>query len=364
MTTVDPLQVATHFAVGGEILSVVPHGQGLINDTYLVTVAAQPITLAILQRINPRVFTHAQDVMQNLRTLSDHIGALDLPDSSFTHARLHWPRLYRTHDGADFFTDAHGACWRVQEFISHSRTLRQLPNLDAAKNVGSALGQFHTQLSTLPIARLHVTLPEFHITPIYLARFDAVRKNDAVLMDCHDFVDQHRDLAAILENAKSAGALQLRPTHGDPKLDNFLFAVESNAVLSLIDLDTVQPGLIHYDLGDCLRSCCNRAGEAAQDPDTVNFDLDIAAAILTGYIPAAKAFMTRADFALLYDAIRLIPFELGLRFLTDHLQGDVYFKTQFPNQNLRRARIQFALTKSIEQNEQPLRQIIGTHIAV
>jgi len=155
-----------------------------------------------------------------------------------------------------------------------------------------------------------------------------------------------------LEQAKQHGLLPLRVIHGDPKLNNFLFAKHSGRVVSLIDLDTVKPGLVHYDIGDCLRSCCHVEGS-----DT--FDPAICAAILKGYLAEAGKFFSVYDYDYLYDAIRLIPFELGLRFYTDYLEGNRYFKVTEPLQNLHRATGQFRLCASILAQESVIKSLIG-----
>jgi Ser/Thr protein kinase RdoA (MazF antagonist) len=355
------LDIARQFDFGAPLRDVSAHGRGLINDTYLVTLDTSPSRRAILQRINSRVFPQPQHIMQNLRRLLDHAQRA-IAQMSKQDTQLRLPDLYRANDGRDFVLDTDGNYWRALHFIEDSRALDALENTTQAHNIGRALGGFHALLNELPIQQLHTTLPGFHIAPNYLARFDALNAHVTVAADAAaacDFVATHRSLAATLEHGKHSGLLPLRATHGDPKLDNYLFHVHSDRVMSLIDLDTVQPGLIHYDLGDCLRSCCNRSGESAHDAETTQFDLELCGAILRGYVDAARVFLTAPDFDFMYDAIRLLPFELGLRFLTDHLEGDVYFKTNIPGQNLHRARVQFQLTARIEQNETALRAMIA-----
>jgi len=177
-------------------------------------------------------------------------------------------------------------------------------------------------------------------------------------------VESRWSLTRVLEQARREGKLATRPIHGDTKLNNFLFDTQTGKAVSLIDLDTVQPGLIHYDIGDCLRSCANRAGESPGDIASVHFDLDIGRAILKRYLTETRGFLTRFDHDYIYDAIRLIPFELGMRFLTDHLEADHYFKTEWAGQNLHRALVQFRLTASIEANERSLKMLIADLTAV
>ncbi len=345
-------RAADAFDLGGAVTGVQSLERGLINDTFVVTTA--PGLRVILQRLNRQVFPLPQDILDNLRTLLAHVR----PDE-----RLRLPALYPARDGNYHFVDAHGDTWRALAYLENTRSLSRLETPAQARHVGAALGHFHAMLDDLEITRLHKTLPGFHVTPLYLERFDAAIRSSAVpdsaaLQQAIRFVEERRDLASVLEDAKRAGDLRLRPTHGDPKLDNFLFDVAGNEVVSLIDLDTVQPGLVQVDLGDCLRSCCNRAGESPADLYAVSFDTDACEAILGGYLDAAQDFLDDGDYRHLHDAIRLLPFELGLRFLTDHFAGDRYFKVATPGQNLHRARVQFRLVEGIERHESRLRSVI------
>jgi Ser/Thr protein kinase RdoA (MazF antagonist) len=180
---------------------------------------------------------------------------------------------------------------------------------------------------------------------------------------CLKFVEGRRAFAYILENAREQGKLRLRPVHGDPKVNNVMIEETTGRAISLVDLDTVKPGLIHYDIGDCMRSGCNRLGEETENWEAVHFDPEIGAAILEGYLAQARNFLTPADYEYLFDSIRLIAFELGLRFLTDYLAGNVYFKVKHPGHNLQRALVQFKLTESIEAYEADIRHIIQSMVS-
>lgn len=333
-------------------------GRGLINDTYLVSAAACRF---VLQRINHQVFPDPPAVMANLRVLSDHVRR-HRTDPAACGWRL--PEIIPTLAGEDFYRDEAGGYWRSLSFIEGARGLPALENEFQAEQVGQALGRFHALAGGLPTGALRDILPGFHIAPAYLARFDQAaalagpEADAAELREALEFVDARRAGIGVLEEAKARGELRMRVIHGDPKLDNVLFDETTGRAASLIDLDTVKPGLIHYDLGDCLRSCCNRAGESA-DGAEARFDLEVCRAILRGYWAEARGFLTEADRHYLYDAIRLLPFELGLRFLTDHLAGDVYFKVEARGQNLRRARVQFRLAESVEGQRGAILGILG-----
>ena len=218
------------------------------------------------------------------------------------------------------------------------------------------MGHFHRLVSDLDPLLLHDTLPGFHIAPDYLSHYHQVltqapRQLAPESLYCAEFIAKFQHLTDDLETAKQQGLLSLRVIHGDPKLNNFLFDQDSKKIVSIIDLDTVKPGLVHYDIGDCLRSCCHRL-------ESNEFDLDICTAILSSYLSEAGAFFSDYDYHYLYAAIQLIPFELGLRFYTDYLEGNRYFKVTEPEQNLQRAADQFQLCESIMAQESAIKSLI------
>jgi Ser/Thr protein kinase RdoA (MazF antagonist) len=314
---------------------------------------------AVLQRINRRAFPQPELIMQNLRVLLEH--AARHPAA----ASLRLPDICRTHDGADFLVDADGAFWRTLTYMDNTCSIERVASPQQAQDVGRVLGQFHALTHDLDPARLHTTRQRFHDTPWYFERLvtvlagSAVDPGDADLRGCLEFAQARGGRVAVLEDARRRGELRPHVIHGDPKVENVLFDASSGAVVSLIDLDTVQPGLLHYDLGDCLRSACNPVGESPTDPAQARFDLALCRALLTGYLAEMRGLLSDTDLHYLPDAIRLIPFELGLRFLTDHLQGDAYFKVAWRGHNLHRARTQFQLTASIEAQHEALRALVA-----
>jgi len=172
------------------------------------------------------------------------------------------------------------------------------------------------------------------------------------------FIEERRSFVDVLEAARERGEIQLRPIHGDPKITNVMIDEVTGKGTCIVDLDTVKPGLIHYDFGDAVRSGCNPAGEEATDLKEVTLDLDLFRALVQGYLAEAGGFLTENEKKYLYDSVRLIAFELGLRFFKDYLAGNVYFKTSYEAQNLNRARVQFALCGSIEARESKMRAIL------
>ncbi|MCK9397995.1 MAG: aminoglycoside phosphotransferase family protein [Methylobacter sp.] len=337
------LSIAGQFA--DAVTRITPLGNGLINDTYLV--ATQSSTF-VLQRINSTVFPAPKLIMANLATLNRHIA-----QKAGASVKLKIPEILKTADDESLYQHENGDCWRALSFIANTESIEAIGSLGDAEQAGFALGHFHRLISDLDPSLLHDTLPGFHITPEYLRRYRQVlqppiRQNRY----CIEFISRFQHIADDLEAARQQGLLSLRVIHGDPKLNNFLFDKHSKKIVSIIDLDTVKPGLVHYDIGDCIRSCCSTS-------DSVGFDLAVCAALLKSYLSEAGAFFTEYDYHYLYPAIRLIPFELGARFYTDYLEGNRYFKATDPEQNLRRAINQFRLCESIMSQESAIKTLIA-----
>jgi Ser/Thr protein kinase RdoA (MazF antagonist) len=273
------------------------------------------------------------------------------------------PSVLSAQDGQDFWFESDGSFWRAISFIEGSQSFDAIRDIRYASEVGYSLGIFHTLLSDLPPERLSDTLKGFHITPLYLKHYEKVltnhnKGNSSEIKYCLQFISERNAWAHVLEKARAQGRLRLRPIHGDPKVDNIMIDTLTGQAISIVDLDTVMPGLIHYDIGDCLRSGCNTRGEETEQWEQVHFDPDLCKDILHGYISVAREFLTRDDFFYIYDSIRLIAFELGLRFFTDYLEGNAYFKVSHPEHNLTRALVQFKLTESIESQEKDICKII------
>ncbi len=363
-----PRAIADAFALDGAVTGLQRHGTGLINDTWLVTTGGRATSRVILQRLNRAAFPRPAGILDNLHVLLEHAARRQSAERGRTWD-LRFPRLYSTNDGAPFLIDAQGDAWRAMSYIEGTQSFHKPRDAAQAHEAGRALGRFHALVCDLDIARLHDTRPDFHNTPRHLARLaEALAQADSRLAllpgveTCLDFVDARRAGAGAIEAALTAGQIRQQPVHGDPKLDNFLFDERSGRAVSLIDLDTFKPGILHHDIADCLRSVCNRAGETPGAGLQVSYDLEICAATLTGYFEEADGAASGLRTEHLAGAIRLIPFELGVRFLADHLNGNRYFRTEYPEQNLRRAETQFRLVEDIERKQQTISAIIAAHL--
>jgi Ser/Thr protein kinase RdoA (MazF antagonist) len=355
--------IARQFAASREVKNIRAFGSGNINDTFLVTVADAIEPHFVLQRINTHVFTQPALVMQNMRILTEHVGA-KLQTEAEVERRWEVPRVLPTLDRQDGWQEPDGNYWRAISFIEDSETIDIIQDLEHGREVGYAIGRFHHLISDLDPDLLADTLVGFHITPQYLEHFQSILPTYSGEIDrqveyCLNFIKNRQEWAQVLERAKADGKLPLRPIHGDPKVNNITICTRTQQAIGAIDLDTVKPGLVHYDIGDCLRSGCNSLGEETPDWEKVTFDVGMCRAILDGYLSQAREFLTEHEYTYIFDGIRLIAFELGLRFFTDYIAGSVYFKIKHPRHNLDRALVQFKLTESIEAQESEIRAIIS-----
>lgn len=324
-------------------------GSGRINDTFLVQ---KTISAVVLQRINGQVFQKPQIVAENFSHISHHLN-----HATSDHHVWQWAKSVDTLDGKPWCRDDVGDVWRCQSYISSAQlSAEPLSPLQVA-HLGKTLGTFHLLLSSIDHRLLQNPLPGFHHLPSYESaykKYDSVmdeRKEDVLY--CHHMARSLREAAFVFPIALQKGMLSTHVIHGDPKLDNFVFNSSGNAV-GLIDLDTVYLNTLHIDLGDCLRSLCNVTGESSR---LSRFDLQMCDVFLQEYFQVWGKLFPVLERQYIYDAILSITYELGLRFFTDHLAGDVYFKVESRGENVLRAVSQFLLAEDIVRKEQSIRQI-------
>ena len=363
--------IATQFDVPGRLVALEPIGSGNVNDTYRVVLRTTfSEEQYILQRINQAVFQDPAAVMSNMKAVTDHAHCRIRDEADEADRIWQLPRVIPAMDGNDFVVDQEGEYWRALSMIASTTSYDKVGAPEHALEAGRVLGHFQRIISDFPIEDLKDTLPGFHITPQYLQQYDecVVTEGAAKRLELsaearrlHNFVEKRRDFANVLESALERGELCLRPIHGDPKITNVMIDTVTGKGTCIVDLDTVKPGLIHYDFGDAVRSSCNPAGEETADLSEVLLDIELFEALIKGYLEEARGFLSENDKKYLFDSIRLIAFELGLRFFADYLAGDVYFKTSHEGQNLNRARVQFSLCESIEAREKTMRGIIDQY---
>ena len=263
-------KVAEQFSPYNQIADLNEHGNGNINDTYLVSVDPQGQDKFILQRINTHIFTRPKLIIENLRAFAAHVEH-KMSRENNGHRRWAVPHIRSTRQGADYHIDEKGSFWRAIRFVNHSRSYDTVQSANHARETGYGLGRFQSLVSDLSTNNMHDTLIGYHIMPHYLHQYDKVMARGPQGIDsaetryCHRMMAERRDWANVLEDAKETGTLPLRIIHGDPKINNIMISDETGQAVSVIDLDTVKPGLVHYDIGDCLRSSCNPLGEETTD---------------------------------------------------------------------------------------------------
>ncbi len=356
----DLTTIVTAFQVSGGAIEIAPHGAGLIHDTYIVT--CQGGGRYILQRINSQVFRNVPAVQENIQRVTNHLrGKVTAAGGDAAREVL---TLVPTTEGKSFCRTggAESAYWRMYRFIEGARTYNAVTPAQA-RQAAAAFGRFQRLLADLPAPPLHETIAGFHHTPSRFEAFMRSAEADAAgrADDAHaeiDFALARQDSAAVLEDLAAAGHLPRRVVHNDTKLNNVLIDDATGKGLCVIDLDTVMPGLSVIDFGDCCRTAA--ATTAEDDPDTsrMHVDLEMFAALAQGYLSEARAFLTAEEIEHLAFAARLITFEQGLRFLSDWLAGDVYYKITRPTHNIDRARAQFKLVQEFETAHETMMEII------
>ncbi len=363
-----PETIAAKFEVPGQVVTVLIIDTGNVNDTYRVIKRTTYSEVQfVLQKISRAVFPEPALVMANMKAITDYAHERLEEQASKSNRIWQLPRVIPTLDGRDYYRDEKGGYWRALSMIASATSHEKVLNPEHAHEAGYVLGHFQRMIADFPADRLADTLPGFHITPGYLRYHDEVIQSDdaqqrlaasSEARRIEAFIQERREFASVLEDAVNRGELHHRPIHGDPKITNIMMDDITGKGTAIIDLDTVKPGLVHYDFGDCVRSVCNPAGEEAKDLKDVLVDVDFFEALVRGYLKQGRNFLTDWDRKYLYDSTRLIAFELGLRFFSDYLAGDVYFKVNYESQNLNRARVQMKLCESIEMRESMMRRVL------
>ncbi|MGB8168783.1 MAG: aminoglycoside phosphotransferase family protein [Chthoniobacteraceae bacterium] len=354
----DLRDIARHFQIDAEFLSAAPCSSGHINDTFVGTYRHGAGEVRFIhQWINHHVFKQPERVMENIERVTSH-QRRQLVDAGCVDPERRALTIVPAIDGQPYHRTLEGHYWRTFRFIEDAHTCEAVQSAAQAAEVARAFGAFQQQLVSLPGSRLHETIPAFHDTPSRFAALvraiDSDPQNRAgdVRREI-DFALQRESITGTLLALHAAGHIPERITHNDTKLNNVMLTAAGEGIC-VIDLDTVMPGLALYDFGDMVRTATSSTLEDERELSKVQMQMPMFRALVDGYLSAARDFLTPAERDHLAFSGKLITFEIGLRFLTDHLLGDTYFKIHRPGQNLDRARTQFALVESIEQQEEAM----------
>lgn len=344
--------IAACFLPENMVAHCVPFGSGHINETYLVE--TKDGHRYILQKINRYVFKDPIAVMENCIAVTRFLSEKD-PDPR------HVLRYIPTHSGGYLHVDASGEYWRMYVYLE-GFCLDMPESHEDLYQSALAFGRFQTLLADFPAHTLHETIPHFHDTPRRYAQLRASMDADPAgrLAACRDTADRllsHEDIASVLQRALEKGQLPLRVTHNDTKLNNVLLDSKTREGLCLLDLDTVMPGLSLHDFGDAVRFGAATAPEDAPDASAMGLDLEAYRAYVRGYLESAN-MLTQQELQYIPVSPIVLTLETAVRFLKDHLDGDVYFHIAYPGHNLVRAKAQLALAEDMIQKYATMQQIL------
>ena len=343
------------FCFSGRMDSIVTFGNGNINDTFLLSSKDRDDTERyILQRINHEVFNDPVALMDNFSRVIDHLKQ----KSSHAKGVEKVLSLIETKDGKSFTLDGNGNYWRMLEFISEGCSLEFPENKNQAYEAARAFGNFQSDLNDLPEPPLVETIPDFHNPEIRYQQFITAMQKDRVgrvdqVSDLITFVKKRDHLATLIRSSE----FPRRVVHNDTKFNNILLHKETGRAICVVDLDTVMPGCVLHDFGDLVRTAACSSIEDEQNLDRVNFLPEIFESIVQGYLKTAGNMLSFREIDALPSAPLVITYELGLRFLTDYLEGDHYFKVKNERHNLDRSRAQFKLLESMEKQGESMREI-------
>ncbi len=362
-------QIAAQFEFGGPLVDARPCNNGHINDTYILIIqsAGGGTRRYILQRINHHVFKSPEAVMRNIQLVTEHLRHKVVQADGDPAREV--VNLVPTVDGGYLYKSPRGEYWRAYLFVEGAKTYEAVQNPKHFCSAGEAFGHFQSLLSDFPAGTLTETIPKFHDTPsrfvnlMEAARQDRANRSHDARDDIRFAEERAADTAVIVELLEQ-DQLPTRVTHNDTKLNNVMIDDVTGKGVCVLDLDTVMPGSTLYDFGDAIRFGASATAEDERDLSLVRIDLELYRQFARGYLSHAGDFLTTREIELLPFSAKLITLELGMRFLSDHLNGDVYFRIHRPGHNLDRARAQFRLAFDMEQRMDEMREILEQESSV
>jgi len=346
---IDQLKIVfSQFDDSTEIISYSELASGHINDTYLIATSNKKNF--VLQRINHGVFKDVPGLINNKVAISKHIqGKLShLPENERERKVL---TFVTTKDGAPYFYGKNGGYWNLMVYITNSITYETVKNEEIAYEGGKLIGNFLNLTSDFDASQLIEVIPKFHDMSFRFSQFEDSLKiaSNERLAQAKKYIDlvwSLKNEMHIIQNLKESGEIKVRVTHNDTKISNVLFDT-NNKGLCVIDTDTVMPGVVHYDFGDAIRTICNTAAEDEKNLALVNFNIDYYKAYVKGFLKEMNASLSPIELKYLPLGAKTMIFIMALRFLTDFLNNDIYYKTKYSDHNLDRAKNQFKLIESL-----------------
>jgi Ser/Thr protein kinase RdoA (MazF antagonist) len=355
----DLKRIVSHFDTDWKYLDGFSFGSGHIHDSYRITTQEKSSPGYVLQRINTGIFRDVAALQRNIDTVTTHIRSklATIPGSDPLRQCL---TLIKSRDGTLWYSDDEGNSWRMFIYITRHRSYDTIDSEEKAFEGGRAIGNFTAMLADLPGNSVTETIPDFHNIEKRIDDFrhsvaeDRTGRARAVKREIEE-IESRAESMTVIRRLGAEGKIPLRITHNDTKFNNVLLD-EDDRALCVIDLDTVMPGFVHYDFGDAIRTAANTGAEDAADTSTVALSLPLYKAWSRGFLSETKHILTPAEIKWLPFAPLLITYEQALRFLADHIDGDIYYKTHFEKHNLQRARAQLKLLQSMEANSWAMKE--------
>ena len=356
----DASEVIHRFNIKDPIISIEPFGGGHINDTFLITTGGKGKKY-VLQNVNRYVFRDIEGLMNNISLVTEHIRH-KLLEANIPDIENKTLRLTKTRDELLYVDDGDKA-WRVFNFIEDHVVYDIAPNRDIAYEGARMFGLFLNHLSDLDPSKIVETIPKFHNIKYRLANLEAAIKEDPLKRVCCldkeiDYVRSRYEIMSVIQNLGEKGLITPRIVHNDTKINNVLFD-KQNRGLCVVDLDTIMPGFLHYDYGDGIRTAANTGEEDDEDLSKIEYDLEIIEAFTEGFIDAVHSILNETERKSLAHATLLFPFIMGVRFLTDYIEGDIYYKVNHTYHNYFRARAQLKLAQDGEAKLLEIQRMIN-----
>ena len=366
LTENDVRMSASHFDVSGELVNVEECHNGHINRTYFLTYKNGESTKRyVMQMVNTDIFKKPDEVMENIVNVTAHIRkGLEAKGIDPDRRTLN---VIWTKSGKWGHVDRRGIYWRMYDFVEDSECYMQVESAEMFEKVGFAFGKFQRQLADFDASVLHESIPNFHNTEWRFANLEkAIAENKSgrahLVSDEIKFALDRKNITSFINNSIADGSIQLRVTHNDTKLNNIMIDRESGEGICVIDLDTVMPGSVLADFGDSIRFGASSAAEDETDLDKVYCRLDMFESYAKGFIEGLEGSLSESEIRALPMGALILTYETGIRFLSDYLDGDTYFRVSYPNHNLDRARNQFKLVADMEEKMAEMNTIIEKYI--
>lgn len=359
-------EAIAHFQYEGVLASEGPYGSGHINDTFLLTfdVEGEGKRNIILQRMNNEVFSDPVGLMENIVGVTSYLRKKIIDDGGDPDRET--LNVIPTVDGKDYYVDEAGDYWRSYKFITDATSYDKVEKPEHFYQSAVAFGHFQCMLADYPAETLHETIAGFHDTKARFATFKKVVEEDVMGRAASvekeiQFVLEHEDVANYFSDLLAKGEIPLRVTHNDTKLNNIMIDNETGKGICVIDLDTVMPGLAMNDFGDSIRFGASTAAEDEMDLSKVSCSMELFDLYAKGFIEGCDGKLTKREIELMPMGAKTMTFECGMRFLTDYLQGDTYFKVHREGHNLDRCRTQFKLVEDMEKKWYTMQEIVNKY---